>query len=73
MSNSVWERQVAERLGGIEAKLDSIVDRLELGHEVHTDHRERIGTLEKWRAYILGALAVISIGLLILFKLFKVL
>ena len=68
MANSVWERQVAERLGNIEAKLDGIADRLELGHEVHTDYGLRIGALEKWRAYILGALAVISLVLVVLFK-----
>ena len=68
MANSVWGRQVADRLGSIEAKLDGIADRLGLGHEVHTDHGKRIGALEKWRAYILGALAVISAILIVMFK-----
>ncbi len=62
MGDVAWERKVAERLGSIEAKLDNIVTRL-------PDHGKRLSALERWRAYILGALAVISIGLIAIFKL----
>ena len=67
-TDSSWERVVAERLGRMEEKLDNIVLRLADGHKLHLNHGQRIGALERWRAYILGALAVVSIGLLILFK-----
>ncbi|KKL08632.1 hypothetical protein LCGC14_2573950 [marine sediment metagenome] len=63
-----WERLVAERLGRIEEKVDNIVHRLDDGHDLHLNHGCRIGALERWRAYILGALAVISIVLVFLFK-----
>ena len=62
MGDVAWERKVAERLGSIEAKLDNIVGRL-------PDHGQRISALERWRAYILGALAVITLGVLAMFKL----
>lgn len=68
MADSAWELAVAERLGSMEAKLDNIVERLSDGHELHLNHGERLGSLERWRAYILGALAVISVALLALLK-----
>ncbi len=69
MGDDKWELAVAERLGRIEEKLDNIVARLSDGHALHLDHGKRLSALERWRAYILGALAVISIVLLAMFKL----
>ena len=66
--NSVWEREVAERLGNIEAKLDNIAQRLADGHDLHKNHGRRIATLERWRAYILGALDVIGLGVAVLVR-----
>ncbi len=69
MGDEAWAREVAERLGGIEAKLDGIVTRLGDGRAMHINHGERISALERWRAYILGVLAVITLGVLAVFKL----
>ncbi len=67
-TDSSWERVVAERLGRMEEKLDNIVLRLADGHKLHLNHGRRISALERWRAYILGALAMLSLGLFLLFK-----
>lgn len=50
-----WERIVAERLSRIETKLDAI-----------TDLPKRVASLERWRSWVLGALALAAaaIGLL---------
>ena len=49
-----------EMLGRIDERTHEILRRLDQINGKISDHDKRIGKLEQWRAYILGASAVIS-------------
>ena len=68
MDDAIWQREVAERLGRIEEKVDNIVSRLDDGHTLHLNHGRRIAALERWRSWILGALAVVGLIVAVVFK-----
>jgi hypothetical protein len=47
-------------LGRIDGKMDAVIQRLELNDKHHEQLDDRVSALERWRAWILGVVAVIS-------------
>lgn len=61
--------EVQRALGRIEAKLDSFTD-IQKDHKQRLDnHGNRLGSLERWRAWTLGAGAVAGIVISVLWQL----
>lgn len=52
--------EIYQRLGKIEATLARIDERTHSSMEGHADFERRIRSLESWRAWMLGALAVLT-------------
>lgn len=47
-------------LGRLDGKMDAVLQRMEVNDKNHDEHEERITSLEKWRAYVLGIAAIVS-------------
>lgn len=47
-------------LGKLDGKMDAVLQRMEVNDKHHDELEERITSLEKWRAYVLGIAAIVS-------------
>lgn len=47
-------------LGRLDGKMDAVLQRMEANDKHRDEHEERITSLEKWRAYVLGIAAIVS-------------
>jgi hypothetical protein len=62
---------IQRTLGRIESKLDGVLERQSEQHDRLNKHGDKIASLERWRAWVLGAAAVVIFGLGFAAKLIK--